>query len=181
MSEQDTGTGQPTTPQQEVQRASLVVAFIGGALIGAAILWTGLELDLLPTGDEMAMPGMKDGATGTHAKHAEMMIATEDWAAQPTLDTAIHEDPVGGWNLNLMTSNFTFDAAAAGRENAEGHGHAHVYVNGMKLGRVYGDWYHIGTLPLGRNEVSVSLYANDHSGLSAGGSKITSTVTVIVE
>ncbi|MEC8244889.1 MAG: hypothetical protein VX047_00480, partial [Pseudomonadota bacterium] len=60
-------------------------------------------------------------------------------------------------------------------------GHAHVYVNGMKLGRVYGDWYHIGSLPLGRNEVSVSLYANDHSGLSAGGSKITSTRTVIVE
>ena len=72
-------------------------------------------------------------------------------------------------------------AAAAGRDNAEGHGHAHVYVNGMKLGRVYGDWYHIGSLPLGRNEVSVSLYANDHRGLSAGGSKITSTRTVIVE
>ena len=51
----------------------------------------------------------------------------------------------------------------------------------MKLGRVYGDWYHIGSLPLGRNEVAVSLYANDHSGLSAGGDKITSTLTVIVE
>ena len=51
----------------------------------------------------------------------------------------------------------------------------------MKLGRVYGNWYHIASLPLGRNDVSVSLYANDHSGLSANGSKITSTLSVIVE
>ena len=80
-----------------------------------------------------------------------------------------------------MTTNFTFDAAAAGLENVEGHGHAHVYVNGVKLGRVYGDWYHIGKLPLGRNEVSVSLYANDHSGLARGGVKITSSSNVIVE
>ena len=54
-------------------------------------------------------------------------------------------------------------------------------MNGVKRGRVYGDWYHIGKLPLGRNEVSVSLYANDHSGLARGGVKITSSSTVIVE
>ena len=71
--------------------------------------------------------------------------------------------------------------AAAGRENIEGHGHAHVYVNGMKLGRVYGAWHHIGKLPLGRNEVTVSLYANDHSALALGGTKITASVEVIVE
>ncbi len=81
----------------------------------------------------------------------------------------------------MITTNFTFDAAAAGRDNAEGHGHAHVYVNGVKLGRVYGAWHHIGKLPLGRNKVSVSLYANDHSALANGGMKITSSSMVIVE
>ena len=80
----------------------------------------------------------------------------------------------------MKTTNFTFDAAA-GCGNIDGHGHAHVYVNGMKLGRVYGNWHHIGKLPLGRNDVSVLLYANDHSGLALGGIKITSTTTVIVE
>ncbi|XDZ66007.1 hypothetical protein AB8880_01025 [Alphaproteobacteria bacterium LSUCC0684] len=54
-------------------------------------------------------------------------------------------------------------------------------MNGIKLGRIYGDWYHVANLPSGSNEVSVSLYANDHSGLSLGGSKITSTVTVIAQ
>jgi len=54
-------------------------------------------------------------------------------------------------------------------------------VNGVKLGRVYGAWHHIGKLPLGSNEVSVSLYANDHSALASGGMKITSSSMVIVE
>ena len=51
----------------------------------------------------------------------------------------------------------------------------------MKLGRIYGDWYHIASLPKGYQEISVSLYANDHSGLALDGAKITSTTTVIVE
>ena len=110
-----------------------------------------------------------------------MMVAVDDWAAKPTLNTDIYADPVGGWNLNVKTSNFTFDAAAAGRDNVEGNGHAHVYVNGMKLGRIYGDWYHIASLPKGRHEISVSLYANDHRGLALGGAKITSTTKVTVE
>lgn len=159
------------------QRGSLFVAFIGGALLGASAFWTWLEL--MPAGDSLQMPATSAG--GQHAMQAETLIAVDDWAAPPTLDTAVYPDPVGGWNLNVITTNFTFDAAAAGRDNAEGHGHAHVYVNGVKLGRVYGAWHHIGKLPLGRNEVSVSLYANDHSALASGGMKITSSSMVIVE
>ena len=156
------------------------MTFIGGALIGASVFWTGSELlaTTAATTDGMTMPA-KGG--GKHAGHAAMMVADDDWAAKPTLDTAIYADPVGGWNLNVKTSNFTFDAAAAGRGNVEGNGHAHVYVNAMKLGRIYGDWHHIASLPKGRHEISVSLYANDHSGLALDGAKITSTSTVIVK
>lgn len=165
---------QPAPPRS--QRGSLLVTFIGGALLGASVFWTGLEL--WPSQDGMQMPAKSAGA---HDMTAETLIDVDGWAAPPTLDTAVYADPVGGWNLNVITTNFTFDAAAAGLENIEGHGHAHVYVNGVKLSRVYGDWHHIGKLPLGRNDVSVSLYANDHSGLARGGVKITSTSSVIVE
>jgi len=165
---------QPAPPRS--QRGSLLVTFIGGALLGASVFWTGLEL--WPSQDGMQMPAKSAGA---HDMTAETLIDVDGWAAPPTLDTAVYADPVGGWNLNVITTNFTFDAAAAGLENIEGHGHAHVYVNGVKLGRVYSDWHHIGKLPLGRNDVSVSLYANDHSGLARGGVKITSTSSVIVE
>ena len=173
---QDTSQHPSDSQPARSQRGSLFVTFIGGALLGASVFWTAMEL--MPAQTGMQMPA-KGG--GSHEMSAEALINVDGWAATPTLDTAVYADPVGGWNLNLVTTNFTFDAASAGRENIEGHGHAHVYVNGVKLGRVYGDWYHIGKLPLGRNDVSVSLYANDHSGLALGGMKITSTATVIVE
>ena len=180
MADINSGTHQPGRPRQRSHRGSLLVAFIGGALIGASIFWTGSELLEMTaaTTDGMTMPVKGDGR---HGGHASMMVAVDDWAAKPTLNTDIYADPVGGWNLNVRTSNFTFDAAAAGRDNVEGNGHAHVYVNGMKLGRIYGDWYHIASLPKGRHEISVSLYANDHRGLALGGAKITSTTKVTVE
>ena len=180
MTDNNSSTDQPDGPTQRPHRGSLLVTFIGGALIGASVFWTGSELleTTAEKTDSMTMPA-KGG--GRHAGHAAMMVAVDDWAVKPTLDTAIYADPVGGWNLNVKTSNFTFDAAAAGRDNVEGNGHAHVYVNGMKLGRIYGAWYHIASLPKGRHEISVSLYANDHRGLALGGTKITSTTKVIVE
>ena len=181
MTDSSSGTHQPDSPPQRSNLGSLLVTFIGGALIGASVFWTGSELlktTTAATTDGMTMPAKGDGK---HAGHAAMMVAVDDWAAKPTLDAEIYADPVGGWNLNVKTSNFTFDAAAAGRENVEGKGHAHVYVNGMKLGRIYGDWYHIASLPKGRHEISVSLYANDHRGLALGGAKITSTAKVTVD
>ena len=170
-------TAQADKEQPRSQSGSLLVTFIGGALLGASAMCTGLELNEAPQG--MSMPSQQGGMA--HETKAAETIDVDGWAARPTLDTAVYRDPSAGWNLNVITTNFTFDARAAGLENVEGHGHAHVYVNGVKLGRVYGAWHHIGALPLGKNEVTVSLYANDHSALASGGVKITSTSTVIVE
>ena len=169
MNESRVETAQTDKEQPRSQSGSLLVTFIGGALLGASAMWTGLELQGKPQGMSMS------------AQQGGMAHETNDWAARPTLNTAVYRDPGAGWNLNVITSNFTFDAKSAGLENVEGHGHAHVYVNGVKLGRVYGAWHHIGALPLGENEVTVSLYANDHSALASDGVKITSTSTVIVE
>ena len=177
MNEGQSETELPDSGQRRSQSGSLLVTFVGGALLGASAMWTGLELQETPK--SMSMPAQSGGMT--HETKAANIIDADGWAAMPTLDTAVYRDPGAGWNLNVITTNFIFDAKSAGLENVEGHGHAHVYVNGVKLGRVYGAWHHIGALPLGENEVTVALYANDHSALASGGVKITSTSTVIVE
>jgi hypothetical protein len=86
----------------------------------------------------------------------------------PTLDFVIVEDEVGGWNLQIQTTNFRFAPENVNGANRDGEGHAHIYVNGEKIARVYGPWFHIGSLPEERNEVAVTLNANDHSGLAVG-------------
>ena len=113
--------------------------------------------------------------------HSHGVLAVDDWPLTPTIISAIHKDPVGGWNLNLQTTNFTYNAATAGLENKQGEGHAHIYVNGAKLARIYGDWFHIGALPKGNNMISVTLNANDHSSLTHNGDMLEHKLTVMVE
>ena len=87
----------------------------------------------------------------------------------PALDVRVEEDLEQGWNLHVMTTDFTFSPANVGRAHAPGEGHAHVYVNGRKVARLYGPWMHIAKLPKGVVEILVTLNANDHRLLSVGG------------
>ena len=113
MTEGQSETAQPDTSQRRSQSGSLLVTFIGGALLGASAMWTGLELQGTPQG--MSMPAQQGGMA--HETKAANIVAVDNWAARPTLDTAVYRDPGAGWNLNVITTNFTFDAQSAGLEN----------------------------------------------------------------
>lgn len=114
--------------------------------------------------------GTHDAAVSAHEGHGAhddvLVIETGDTA--PTLETHITPDPASGWNLHIMTQNFAFSPERASLEHVPGEGHAHVYINGVKLGRVYSHWVHLDNLPEGEVEVKVTLNANDHRPLSVG-------------
>jgi copper(I)-binding protein len=59
-----------------------------------------------------------------------------------------------------------------GVRNPLEEGDARLYVNGEKVARLYGPWFHIGSLPSGRTEVTVTLASNDHHGLAVGDEKL---------
>jgi uncharacterized Zn-binding protein involved in type VI secretion len=99
--------------------------------------------------------------------HGKMIVLPAGDNA-PTIKIALHPDAVAGWNLEIITDNFTFTPENVNQAPVAGEGHAHVYVNGEKLARLYAPWVHIGTLPKGETTVTVSLNANDHSPLSVG-------------
>jgi len=163
--------------------ASLVVTFISGALIGAGLYWVAGDLWSVPSsGVGMDQASMTKGdATHAGKPHEHGMLAVDGWATPPTISADIFKDPESGWNLHVMTTGFTFNAAAAGYDNVEGEGHAHIYVNGKKLGRLYGDWYHIGGLSTRDQAVKVSLNANDPSALLRNGKELAAQVTITVE
>jgi hypothetical protein len=96
----------------------------------------------------------------------------------PTVELIVHEDAKAGWNLEIVTTNFTFAPEHASTEHVAGEGHAHLYVDGVKIGRVYGDWYHLAELESGDHEVRVTLNANDHRDLATGGETIAATVMI---
>ena len=177
--------------------ASLVITFVSGALIGAGLYWAAGDLWSAPpkggmdhasmsnkgmTNGEMANGEMANGEMASASMpHKHGMLPVDDWADPPTIASEIFKDPESGWNLHVMTTNFVFNAAAAGYDNVEGEGHAHIYVNGDKLGRLYGDWYHIGGLSAGQHHVKVSLNANDHSALHRDGEELAAHVLISIE
>ncbi len=99
----------------------------------------------------------------------------------PSLAIMVSADPMAGHNLHVMVENFAFSPQNASGADVPGEGHAHVYVNGEKLGRLYGAWYHIDALPKGAHTVAVTLNSNNHQPLSVDGVLVEASTKVVVE
>jgi len=97
---------------------------------------------------------------GDHSAHQAYLVTENEPA--PTLNVRVFDDPVSGWNLQLVTENFTFAPYHTGLDHIPGEGHGHLYINETKITRILGPWYHLDSLLEGENIVRVALSTNDH-------------------
>ncbi len=144
----------------------------GGFLLAAA---NGVTLDGHDHADPAAHGMPHEGMD--HAMMHDQPIEV-DAATAPTLAITMTKDPMAGYNLHVVTENFTFDPQNASTTPVNGRGHAHVYANGVKLGRLYGPWMHLDKLPEGDVEIKVTLNSNDHRPLAVNGTPISASATV---
>jgi len=112
--------------------------------------------------------------------HEHTPVTVPDGMPVPTIDINVIKDPVSGWNLHVLTTLFRWAPEFAGGPVYPGEGHAHLYINGEKVARLYGPWYHIAYLEPGKNEILVTLNANNHGEYLHDGEVIADTVTVYV-
>ncbi len=98
----------------------------------------------------------------------------------PTLSLEITPDPKKGYNLHLKTTNFRFAPEEVNTAGNTSSGHAHLYVNGKQIARVYSAYYHIFHLQPGRNEIRVTLNANNHDEIAVDGKPIAASVVIDV-
>ncbi|MCE8521503.1 hypothetical protein MB818_06450 [Ruegeria sp. 1NDH52C] len=153
------------------------LVFGGGAGFVTAAAY-GVTFDGHDHGDA-AQHGAHDTAQGGH-DHAQATHLPAGPDA-PGVSVALTRDPMSGWNLHVSPQNFRFAPENASASDVPGEGHAHVYVNDVKLARLYSEWMHIPDLPKGPVEVKVSLNANSHSPLMVDGIPVEAVVTVQVE
>lgn len=135
-----------------------------------------------PTGDAEPAAATADHEhdADTPADHShEEAIEIAEGKTHPTVTLTVHEDPLMGWNLQVETVDFVFTPQNASGPDVLGEGHAHVYVDGEKLGRLYGNWYHIASLAPGIHEVTVSLNGNGHAPYVYAGQPVEALATVI--
>ncbi len=167
--------------------ALFAIGLIFGGGIGFVIAaGNGVTFDGHDHADPSAHGGMQidHAAMGHGGTDHEMMHDTPVEVAAgnaPSVAIMLKRDPMAGYNLHVMTDQFSFSPEGASLAPVPGQGHAHVYVNGKKLGRLYGEWMHIATLPKGEVTVEVTLNSNDHRPLAVGGAPISARSTLTVE
>jgi len=98
----------------------------------------------------------------------------------PSLSIALSPDE-DAWHVTLDTSDFTFSRDAVDGDHAPGIGHAHIYLNGLKLQRLYGKEAQIGALPAGQYELRVTLNTNDHRTYAVAGVPVSAAIALSVE
>ena len=99
----------------------------------------------------------------------------------PSVELEVAEDPWGtGWTVQVVTEDFAFAPERLGELHPQ-EGHAHLYLDGEKIGRIYGPWYALpaADVPAGEHELTVTLNANDdHAVWAVDGEPIEASVTV---
>ncbi|MFD8979304.1 hypothetical protein [Streptomyces sp. NPDC059564] len=123
------------------------------------------------------------GSTGT-------LLDTEDGGGHrlrevpaqgaPEVKLTVRPDSEDGWNLQLAVTNFHFTPDSTGGAALPGAGHAHLDLDGRKLARVYGPWFHLpaAQVPEGAHTLTVRLYADDHTAWAVAGKPVEATVAL---
>lgn len=155
---------------------SLVMMVVVGVLVGWIVgfaIGASISEEEVSTENEEAI--VEQAPAMSHA-------STEvDPANTPTVKITAIKDPKSGYNINLATTNFSFAPQNASTDHVEGEGHAHLYVNGEKIGRLYGNWVHVDDLKDGDNIITVTLNGNNHNDLQLNGKIISDTVVITVD
>ena len=113
-----------------------------------------------------------------HHHHHDKLVNVSNAEQAPKIKIIAHKDASAGWNLELVTQNFQFAPRQVNASHQEGNGHAHLYVDGKKVARLYGNWYHLGDLSKGMHSLKVTLNSNDHGTYAVNNQEISAEIKI---
>ena len=98
----------------------------------------------------------------------------------PSVSLKIFEDKMDGYNIYITFENFILTPGDVGKKNQPNSGHMHLYVNDIKISRVYSEWFHIPGryFNLKENIIRITLNSNLHDSFVIDGKPIEREITV---
>lgn len=163
---------------RDIQDYNLVVGFLHEPAFEGLLNGVSLRVTKPAPAAAHAHDGHAHGSD-THADtHAAM--SHEPLESEIPVIVAIETDVEdgGGVNVHIGTRLWNWAPQNVNAAHIPGEGHAHIYVDGEKINRVYGPYYHIPKLSPGDHEIRVTLNANSHNDLTLNGEPIEATTTV---
>ena len=96
----------------------------------------------------------------------------------PTIKLKLIKDDMDGYNLLIDLNNFTLAPEQVGKKNKPNTGHLHLYVNDIKIARIYSNWIHIPEryFNLKKNFIKVTLNANMYGQFTIDGNPIQASI-----
>ena len=79
--------------------------------------------------------------------HGQIELAGYPPDELPDVRMEINDDPMGGYNIRVTTTNFKFTRKTSIRQTVcmkDMHG---LHINGEKVARIYGEYYHLAAMP----------------------------------
>jgi hypothetical protein len=124
--------------------------------------------------------------------HSHMPITVPVNAKNPALSLHLAKDSMSGYNLTLALERYTMMPPPEGLSMSDSmtpkvnsvsgfiEGHAHLYVNGIKIQRIYGKYTHIpqSLFKGGVNIVSVTLNNHGHMYWVSNDKKVIATLYI---
>ncbi len=117
-------------------------------------------------GSEVATRVMRMGMGGMQHGQMNAVEVETPPSVEIIAPNAISAD---GFEVLLSVENFEFLVAADDAAHVPNQGHAHIYLNGLKLGRLYEEAFTIGALKPGAYTLRIGLNTNDHRPYAANG------------
>ena len=96
----------------------------------------------------------------------------------PKVELVVSEDAKSGYNIKIITTDYKFTPENVNQENIPNEGHAHLYIDGVKIARLYSPYFHYDGNFEGTKTFRVTLNANDHSEYALNGETIASEIQV---
>lgn len=96
----------------------------------------------------------------------------------PRLSLSVTGSQEEGYTVTIATQNLTMTEPVEGMGHMPGYGHGHLYLDGVKLQRLYTTTARIGALPPGEHLIRVTLNSNDHRAYVTDGQPITAEVAL---
>ena len=117
--------------------------------------------------------GAESGGEDHHAKTIE---------GPPGMSVSVSATPdnESGANLSIGTTGLTFAPDKVDQPHVPGEGHAHVYVDGVKLGRVFANDHYISDMDPGERTIRITLNANSHEQFAIDGQPVEATTIVTI-
>ena len=104
-------------------------------------------------------------AFGLKSTFNKKYIEIPKGASRPGVGLSIQKDGLDGLDLYVVVENFIMGPPTKTwpRQKRVVQGHAQLYINGVKVSRIYSPWFHIKSNYLSNNINDILVTLNDHN------------------